>query len=112
MSNSTLADNWSLQDIASFFNNGMSEEPVITVNVKKEEDSFDYGEIPGSIIQMETLFEFMNDLILRDQVIVDEKFIESWSGKSTWLDSMYKENIVRSFPFRREYENRRRRVKS
>lgn len=104
MSNSTLADNWSLQDIASFFNNGMSEEPVITVNIKKEEDSFDYGEIPGSIIQMETLFEFLNDLILRDQVIVDEEFIESWSGKSTWLDSMYKENIVRSFPFRREYE--------
>ena len=104
MSNSTLADNWTLQDIASLFNDGMSEDRVLTIEINREEDSFDYGNIPGSIIQTQALFAFLNDLVLRDQIVVDEGFVGSWAGKNAWLDSVYREGIVRAFPFQKDFQ--------
>lgn len=104
MSNNTLADNWALQDIASLFNDGMGEDPVPTIEISTEKNSFDYGSISGAIIQTQALFEFLNDLVLRDQIIVDEEFVASWAGKNSWLDSVHDAGVVRSYPFTKHFE--------
>lgn len=103
MSNNTLADNWSLQDIASLFNHGMENASAPALNIDLEKDCFKYGEIQASIVQIEALFEFLNDIVLRDQIIVDEDFLSAWRGKNSLLDGLLNTNIIRPFPFRKDY---------
>lgn len=99
MSNNTIADNWSLQDIVSLFNDGITEDRASNIKIDRNNNYFRYEETLASIVQITALFELLNDVVLRDQVIIDERFAKTWSGRNSLLDGMSNASIIRAFPF-------------
>lgn len=62
-------------------------------------DSYGYQPIPYAVIQIEALFDFITDIVLRDQVIVDEAFCYAWKDYNSPLVTLENAGLVRTFPF-------------
>lgn len=97
MTQATISDNWSLQDISSLLTEGLDGDP--TAEIILENNQHSYRSILSAIIQTEALFDFLTDLILCDEILVDEKFISSWAGVNSQIAEAKKNGIVRPYPF-------------
>ena len=99
MSFGVIVDNWSLQDISNLLHFGMDDDVthLIEPNVKK--GTHEYKEISAAIIQTETLFDFLTDLILRDQLLVDDQHVDAWKKTGGPLDVADQAGLIRSYPF-------------
>lgn len=102
MAQGVVADNWSLQDITKLFTEGLDSDVAseITFNGKQHI----YQPISSAIIQTEALFDFISDLILRDEILVDEKFTCSWEKIHSPILEAKNLGVVRSYPFLSEPE--------
>lgn len=99
MSQSVISDNWSLQNISGLLLRGVDPDMGHVVTPKVETDSHRYDEIPAAVIAIEALFDLLTDVILRDQILVDEKFASAWLKDGGPLNVLTKESVVRAFPF-------------
>lgn len=97
MAQGIVADNWSLQDISSLLVDGLEHDCAGQI-ILSEGGHF-YAPISSAIIQTEALFDFITDLILRDEILVDEKFAYSWDQTSSPLLEAKNLGVVRSYPF-------------
>lgn len=97
MAQGVVADNWSLQDISSLFSLGLEHDFSGQVLLSGEEHY--YAPISSAIIQTEALFDFIADLILRDEILVEEKFSYSWDQVSSPLLEAKNLGVVRPYPF-------------
>lgn len=104
MSQSIIADNWSLQNITELLGNGMDDSGSHYIKINKASDSYSYEEIAASIINTEALFDLVADIILRDQILVDEKFISAWVYDGGPLQKAVEEGVIRPYPFLVDYE--------
>ncbi|KRT56339.1 hypothetical protein Ga0074115_1411 [endosymbiont of Ridgeia piscesae] len=104
MSQSVISDNWSLQNISELLLNGMEDGEGQYIKIDRENDSYEYKKISEAVIQTEALFDFITDIILRDQIIVDEKFTQAWKQYSS-LDKAVNAGVINPFPFLIDYEN-------
>ena len=102
MSSGIIADNWSLQDISSLLVDGLSDDNFheISINDNKHE----YIPISSAVIQTEALFDLLTDIILRDEIIIDSKFTNTWEHYDSPLLEIKKHGIIRDFPFLIDYE--------
>lgn len=104
MSNRTLSDNWTLQDVATLLSSGLDNTTTASIiKIDRDRDRFAYGEVSGAAVLMESLFSFLHDLILRDQIVVDEHFIDTWLGRAAALDALRDSAVIRPFPFRHDF---------
>ncbi|KRT56880.1 hypothetical protein [endosymbiont of Ridgeia piscesae] len=103
MSQSVISDNWSLQNISELLLNGMEDGEGQYIKIDRENDSYEYKKISEAVIQTEALFDFITDIILRDQIIVDEKFTQAWKQYSS-LDKAVNAGVINPFPFLIDYE--------
>ena len=94
---STISDNWSLQDISSLLTEGFDRDETAEIVLANNQHA--YKPILNAIIQTEALFDFLTDLILCDEILVDEKFISSWVGVNSQIAEAEKNGIVRPYPF-------------
>jgi hypothetical protein len=78
VSQSVISDNWSLQNISGLLLRGVDPDMGHVVTPKVETDSHRYDEIPAAVIAIEALFDLLTDVILRDQILVDQKFASAW----------------------------------
>lgn len=99
MSQSVISDNWSLQNISELLLNGIDPDIGHVVTPDIETDSHGYDEIPLAVIAIEALFDLITDVILRDQILVDEKFAGAWLKYGGPLNVLAEESVVRTFPF-------------
>lgn len=99
MSGSLIADNWSLQNIAELFATGVDDSSAAAISVNKSEDAHIYEPLPQAAISFEALFDFITDIILRDQVLVDQKFTSTWTDFDTDLRKLADANVIRPFEF-------------
>lgn len=76
MAQGVVADNWSLQDISTLFNEGLEHDHAVELVLSNDHHS--YVPVSSAVIQTEALFDFITDLILRDEVLVEEQFTSSW----------------------------------
>lgn len=100
MSQITVADNWSLQDVSHLLSEGIDAEEIgqfIVVN--KEAQSHDYKDVPWAVIAIEALFDLMTDIVLRDEIRVDEEFIDAWAEADGPLTAAVEQGIVKPFRF-------------
>ena len=104
MSQSVISDNWALQNISELLTNGMDDEESHYIEIDRENDSYDYKSIPSAVIQTEALFDFITDIILRDQILVEEKFTNVWNHHGSPLESAVKAGVIRSYPFLVDFE--------
>lgn len=102
MSQSVIVDNWSLQNISELLIDGIDPGVAHFITPNTETDSHEYEETPSAAIQIEALFDLITDVILRDQLLVDEKFAGAWLDKDGPLNRLAEQSVVRAFPFLRE----------
>ena len=102
MTQGVVADNWSLQDISTLFTEGLESD--IAGEIVLDNGKHSYNPISSAIIQTEALFDFLTDLILRDEILVEEKFTDSWEGVNSPILEAKKIGVVRAYPFLSEPE--------
>lgn len=99
MSNAIISDNWSLQYIAELLTKGLDEADSHYIIIDREKDSHEYKPVASAIIYIESLFDFLTDIVLRDQIIVEEKFEHTWRRHGSPLIMAANAGVIRSFPF-------------
>jgi len=99
MSQSVISDNWSLQNISELLIDGIDPSVSHFISLNTETDSHEYEETSSAAIAIEALFDLITDVILRDQILVDEKFSGAWFNKSGPLNRFAEQSVVRTFPF-------------
>lgn len=98
MGQRVIADNWSLQAVSELLTQGLDtgDNPSIAPLT-------DPGQaipaIPQAVIDFEALFDFLTDIVLRDQVLVDDQFHDAWFGEGEPLAELARRSIVRPHPF-------------
>lgn len=97
MTQARIADNWSLQDISSLFTEGFDSNAAAEIVL--DNGNHFYKPILNAIIQTEALFDFLTDLILCDEVLVDEQFTSSWERASSPILKVKEKGILRAFSF-------------
>lgn len=102
MAQGVVADNWSLQDISSLFIDGLENETADEIVLV--DGGHSYKPISSAIIQTEALFDFLTDLILRDEILVEEKFTYSWESDNSPILEAKQLGVVRAYPFLSEPE--------
>ncbi|MCL1079080.1 hypothetical protein D5R81_14050 [Parashewanella spongiae] len=93
MAHGVITDNWSLQDISDLLLNGMDETVVKEIVVDDRQHY--YCDRLQACIQTEALFDFMTDVVLRDEIIVDQSFEHSWFSAQSPLIKEKKENRLK-----------------
>lgn len=97
MAQGVVSDNWSLQDITNLFSQGMdgsnTDEIIIT------EQTHAYNPVSFASIQTEALFDFLTDLVLRDEILVEEKFEHTWVNSNSPILKAKELGVLRSYPF-------------
>lgn len=76
MAEGVVADNWSLQDISTLLTDGLEGDVAGEIVIANNAHS--YKPVSSAVIQTEALFDFLTDLLLRDEILVDEEFTYSW----------------------------------
>ncbi|MGE4542773.1 MAG: hypothetical protein AB7D06_01565 [Pedobacter sp.] len=102
MASGVVADNWSLQDIATLFTEGLERD--IAGEIVLKDDQHFYSPISRAIVQTEALFDFITDLILRDEILVEDKFTYSWERVNSPILEAKHVGVVRAYPFLSEPE--------
>lgn len=102
MAQGVVADNWSLQDITTLFTEGF--ERGVAGEIVLDDKGHSYRPISSAIVQTEALFDFITDLILRDEILVEEKFTYSWEGVNSPILEAKNLGVVRAYPFLSEPE--------
>lgn len=99
MGGSLIADNWSLQNIAELFAAGVDDSSAAAISVNKAADTHAYEALPQAAISFEALFDFITDIVLRDQLLVEQRFTSTWTNFDTNLDKLADANVIRPFEF-------------
>ncbi len=104
MSSDVIADNWALQDISHLLRDGMGDDVTHLVEPIVENGSHQYREVAAAVIQTEALFDFLTDVILRDQILVEENHVGAWRAGAGPLDAIDKADVVRAYAFRDNFK--------
>jgi hypothetical protein len=99
MNQIVISDNWSLQNISELLVEGLDSSDFSYIIIDRKKDSYTYNKISSAIIKIEAIFDFLTDIILRDQILVDEKFTYAWKQYESPLEEAADVGIVRAFPF-------------
>jgi hypothetical protein len=99
MGGSLISDNWSLQNVAELLVDGPSDGIAEAIKVDKAAGTHALEPLPGSVVSFEALFDLITDIVLRDQLLVDNKFVSTWKGVSNDLDKLVENEIVRPIEF-------------
>lgn len=104
MSSNVIADNWSLQEITQLLHYGMDDEVAHLIEPDVNEGTHVYKEILAAVIKTEALFDFLTDIILRDQLLVEEQHVDAWKREGGPLDEAANAGVVRPYSFRDNFK--------
>ena len=102
MSQGVVADNWSLQEITNLFSHGLDPDPAGEIVINQ--DHHEYQRALSASLQTEALFDFLTDIVLRDEILVEEKFSHAWDRVDSPILSAKSLGVVRAYPFLSESE--------
>lgn len=99
MEDQLIIDNWMLQDINQAFEQGLSVEEggEIVVDIKKDSHHFHY--MPVAVLQIDALLMLLVNIVLRNGLIVDDRFTYVWDKGSESLQKLKGTNIINPFDF-------------
>jgi hypothetical protein len=102
MGQSIISDNWSLQNITEMFTTGLSSDKANYIKIDSNKNSFSYREVSEAAITIEAFFDFITDIILRDQIIVDSDFVHTWRRFDSPINKVSAAGIISEIPFKVE----------
>lgn len=94
-----ISDNWLLQDVSTLFEEGLSADEASCIEADEQNNSHRYGVLPHALVQTESLFDLMTDLVLRDEILVEANHVEAWQSTQGPLLAAESAGVVRPFPF-------------
>lgn len=98
MGQRVIADNWSLQAISELLTKGL--DPADNPGISQLTDPAQAPQsLPQAVIDIEALFDLLTDVVLRDQVLVDDRFHDAWFGKGEPLSELARRSIVYPYGF-------------
>lgn len=102
MAQGVVADNWSLQDISTLFNEGFEQDQAGELVLSNESHS--YIPVSSAVIQTEALFDFVTDLVLRDEILVEETFTSAWEKINSPILKAKNLGVISAYPFSADSE--------
>lgn len=97
MAQGIIADNWSLQEIATLMTEGLENDFSAEILIKDNLHS--YKKISSAIVQTEALFDFLTDLLLRDEILVESKYTNAWEESNSPLLVARDLGVIRPYDF-------------
>lgn len=94
-----LTDNWSLQNIGELFTSGLGDDAASVIDIAKDKSKHEYRPIDYGIIRIEALFDFLNDVVLKDEITVDDGYVDTWKGLHSPLEYLHNAGIIQPFSF-------------
>lgn len=104
MSQSVIADNWSLQNISTMLIQGLDDDNTHYIDVDSKNNKFQYKEISSAVVTIEAFFDFITDIILRDQILVESDFVSAWKDMNSPVNKVSDAGVIREYPFRVDYK--------
>src|SRR5690554_1996475 len=98
MPNQILLDNWTLQEISYLGQSGLSRDHTGKLMVDQKNDSHSFEKISSGLIQLQALFSFLQNLVLRESIITDSRFIHVWDESSS-LKRVQSEGLIKVHDF-------------
>lgn len=99
MASQLIIDNWMLQDANQAFEQGLSAEETgeIVIDVARNTHSFNFK--PQAVLQVDAILALLVNIVLRDSLIVDDRFTYVWDKGSESLRKLRDAGIVSPFDF-------------
>lgn len=94
MTNSVILDNWTLQDIGLLTQSGMIDEESTFLVANRRTNSFEYTSRRYYTVQIECLLKLLNDIVLRDSILIDSRSSGAWRGLDA-IEELCSKNIIR-----------------
>ncbi len=101
MPNQIILDNWTLQEVAHLGQLGLSSEITGKLVVNHQEDTHDFKKISHGFIQLQSLFSFLQNLVLREVIITDDRFVRVWNDSNS-LKRIETEGLIKIHTFQEE----------
>lgn len=97
MSTRVITDNWSLQHVCELFIDGVSRDTASTIRVSG--DKHHYDDISEAVIQTETLFDLLTQIVLADEILIDATYSYTWDTVDSPLHDLYRAKLIRPVQF-------------
>lgn len=99
MSLRLIIDNWSLQDVCSLLVSGPSSESTGELQIDHDKNQHSFAKLPYSVIQIEALLGLLENVVLRDALIVDNEFMHVWDAADSPMQKLKAENVLHPYLF-------------
>src|SRR3990172_13390818 len=94
-----LIDNWMLQDINEALQVGLSEEDTGEIVIDFQKGTHDFSFMPHAVFQVDALLALLVNIVLRDVLIVDNRFTYVWENGHESLRNLKYAGILHPFDF-------------
>lgn len=101
MPNQILLDNWTLQEISKLELAGLSNIKADKLEVDIQRDTHSYLKISHGFVQLQALFSFLQNLVLRETIITDGNFVHVWNASNS-LNKIESDGIIKTHNFKEE----------
>jgi len=98
MGNALIIDNWLLQDIGGCLSQGLSRESASEIAIHQAVDSHTIRDVPEAGVQIEALLGFLVDIVLRDSIVVDSAFTNTWEDYKEYYAVLLGQGLIRQLP--------------
>jgi len=99
MPNLLMIDNWSLEEVCGLLLGGVSTRSIKDIAFDKRKQRHRFRNIPESNIQFDALLQLLSDIVLRDELIVDDRFATGWCFPFSPMLPVQSESVVKLHPF-------------
>jgi len=99
METKLLIDNWMLQDVKQALENGLSEDISGEISIDTLNDTHDFNSVPHAVFQIDALLSLLTNIVLRDHLIVDDKFTYVWESGHGSLQTLKSTAIIKPYDF-------------
>jgi hypothetical protein len=93
-----VIDNWLLQEVGATLQNGLTDDHRVEV-VASETSGYEAHPVPSAGIQVEELLQFLNAIVLSDELIVEASATQTWGNADHHFASLLDAKILTARQF-------------
>jgi hypothetical protein len=89
-----LLDNWLLQEISHLFIDGPDLEETGLITINRLEGTHLIRQVPKAGVQIEGLINLLVDIVVRDHLVLDERYSYVWTDRASPLGRLEHEGVL------------------
>jgi hypothetical protein len=99
-----IIDNWMLQDANVALELGLSPDTAAEIEIDAQHDKHSFRNVPYAVFQIDALLTLLVDIVFRDKLIVDDRYMSAWYPGAKSLASLKDNGIIVPFDFKKSEE--------